>query len=211
VLFASARDDVRRIFELELARGGPRAVAEDSLGFPRSLSADGDLIFFDRAGDGATREDIGVFSREEGSTTMILASAASERYPALSPDGGWLAYQSDATGRAEIYVQPVPDFDATHQVSSEGGSFPVWGATGDRLYYRRGPALVVVVIDTSEGFAVGAPEVLIESPFDVENHHFDVARDGEHFRVLRPAVRGVEELIVVEGWFAELERLAPAG
>ena len=210
VLFSSLplRDDAGRIFELDLTRGAPQPLAEENLGFPRSLSLDGSLVFFDRTLDTPTREDIGFFSRTERRATLLLEDAAAERYPSLSPDGRWLAYESDATGRSEIYVRPFPAFDATHQVSSEGGNFPVWSAAGDHLYYRQGRALVAVAVDTRNGFAVAAPEVLFESPFDV-NYYFDVSRDGQHFLMLRPAVRGVPELVVVESWFAELERLAP--
>jgi serine/threonine-protein kinase len=210
VLFSSLplRDDAGRIFELDLTRGAPQPLAEENLGFPRSLSLDGSLVFFDRTLDTPTREDIGFFSRTERRATLLLEDAAAERYPSLSPDGRWLAYESDATGRSEIYVRPFPAFDATHQVSSEGGNFPVWSAAGDHLYYRQGRALVAVAVDTRNGFAVAAPEVLFESPFDV-NYYFDVSRDGQHFLMLRPAVRGVPELVVVESWFTELERLAP--
>jgi eukaryotic-like serine/threonine-protein kinase len=211
VLYSSVRDGARRIVELDPTRGGPRVLSEDVLGFPHSLSPDGGLVFFERPAHGPTREDVGVLSRAEGRATLLLESAARERYPSLSPDGRWLAYESDSSGRAEIYVRPFPAFDATYQVSSEGGNFPVWGAAGDQIYYRRGRALVSVAIDTSDGFAVASTQVLFDSPFDVENYYFDVAPDGQHFLMLRPAVRGVRELIVVENWFEELKRLVPTG
>ena len=210
VLFSSVQDGTRRIIELDPTRGGPLAVSEEALGFPRSVSADGGLVLFERPDIGPTREDIGVFSRAEGSATLLLESAARERYPSLSPDGRWLAYESDASGRAEIYVQPFPASDATYQLSSEGGNFPLWSAASDQIYYRRGRAVVAVAVDGSDGFVVASTQVLFSSPFDVGNHYFDVSPDGEHFLMLRPALRGVEELVVVENWFAELERLAPA-
>jgi Tol biopolymer transport system component len=209
VLFSALRNGARQVFELDLTHGGPHALSEEILGFPRSLSANGDLLFFDRAVAEAFREDIGVFSRSQGRTSLLLESEAAERYPSLSPDGHWLAYESDASGRSEVYVQPVPAFDATHQVSTEGGNFPVWSAGGDRLYYRQGRALIAATIDTSDGFAVAAREPLFESPFDVDNHYFDVAPDGEHFLLLRPPVGGVSELVVVDSWFGELDRLVP--
>ena len=140
---------------------------------------------------------------------MLLENSAAERYPSLSPDGQWLAYESDSSGRTEIYVRPFPAFDAIRQVSSAGGNFPVWGAGGDQIYYRQGRALVSVQVDSHDGLAFGPPEVLFESPFDIQNHYFDVSPDGQHFLMLQPAVRGVHELIVVENWFRELKRLVP--
>ncbi len=140
---------------------------------------------------------------------MLLENSAAERYPSLSPDGEWLAYESDESGRCEIYVRPFPAFDAIRQVSSAGGHFPVWSAAGDQIYYRQGRALVSVPVNSSDGLAFGPPEVLFESPFDIQNHYFDVSPDGQHFLLLQPAVRGVHELIVVENWFRELKRLVP--
>lgn len=209
VLFSSRQQGTRRIFELDLTRGGPQSLGEETFGVARSLSPDGDLVFFDRAGDSPTLEGIGVFSRSEGTATMLLEHDTTARYPNLSPDGHWLAYQSNTSGRSEIYVRPFPAFDTTYQVSSLGGSFPVWSAAGDQLYYRQGRALVMVPVDTSDGFGFHSPEVLFEGPFDIQNESFDVSPDGQHFLMLQPAVQGVHELIVVENWFSELKRLVP--
>ena len=207
VLFSSLRDGPRHIYEIDLAGGGPVSLSEEALGVPRSFSADGATVFFNHAGDTTTREDIGALSRVDGSTTMLLSSPSAERYPSLSPDGRWLAYESDASGRSEIYVRPYPAMDSTQQLSNAGGSFPVWGSDGRQIYFHQGRALVSVAVDG--GVTFGPPEVLFERSFAVQNYYFDVAPDGEHFLMLRPAVSGVLELIVVENWFEELKQLVP--
>ena len=73
----------------------------------------------------------------DGDTLTLVASPFNERIPKLSPDGRWLAYSSDESGRQEIYVRPFPNTgDAKWQVSTNGGYFPMWAHSGGELFYR---------------------------------------------------------------------------
>jgi serine/threonine-protein kinase len=96
----------------------------------------------------------------------LLETMFAEANPALSPDGRWLAYQSDESGRAEIYVRPFPDVDAGRwQVSTGGGVQVAWARSGRELFYRNGAALLAVPVQTGTGFVAGTPKALFEGQY----------------------------------------------
>lgn len=130
----------------------------------------------------------------------------------LSPDGRWLAYDSEESGRDEIYVRPFPDVHrARWQVSIDGGSSPIWPPDGSELYYREGGPplrLMVVAVKTTPKIVTGTPKHL----FDVSTYtSFDISPDGDRFLMVRPMVdtSGTRPVVVVENWIDELERLVP--
>ena len=103
----------------------------------------------------------------------LLATGANEVGPAISPDGVWLAYVSGESGRREIYVQPFPDGGERHQISTDGGLYPVWSPDGRIIYYRKweeGQTLAVPVT-TNPRFRAGAPHVLLEGQFERSDLH----------------------------------------
>lgn len=150
----------------------------------------------------------------------LLDSSGNELNAALSADGRWIAYQSDESGRNEIYVRPFPDVEAGRwQVSRTGGSQPVWSPDPDRqelFYWDPTPSLVAVPV-RGEGatFAHGNPEALFDAAEylgGVAYRQYDVSPDGNRFLMIK--MNGVEdvgtmpEIIIVEHWF---ERAAPGG
>ena len=80
---------------------------------------------------------------------LLLGSPSDEVAPAISPDGRWLAYVSNESGRAEVYVRGFPDMAGRYQVSLEGGTEPAWSPRGGELFYRDGPALMAARLETS--------------------------------------------------------------
>ena len=139
-----------------------------------------------------------------------------EAFPGFSPDGRWLAYHSNETGRREVFVQPYPLTSAKWQISDQGGEKPLWSAKGDELFYRDGPRLYAVAIETEPAFQPGRPRLLFEKPFaDTPRlKDYDVSPDGERFVFIElteaeATLKPVDQLIVVQNWFEELERLAP--
>ena len=84
-----------------------------------------------------------------------------ESVPRFSPSGRWLAYVSDESGRPEIYVQPYPGPGGKWQISTEGGTEPVWNPNGRELFYRSGDKMMAVDIATQPSFAAGKPRVLL--------------------------------------------------
>ncbi|MGE3840453.1 MAG: protein kinase [Vicinamibacterales bacterium] len=153
----------------------------------------------------------------------LLAGPAGELGAAVSPDGHWLAYQSDETGRYEIYVRPFPAVDSARwQISNAGGDRPVWGRDGRELFYREsdgdGIKLMAVAVTTRPSFSTSSPQMLFRGEYLAPNDGrqvYDVDRRGERFLMIKAAdvpgqLRG-DSIVVVQDWQQELGRLAAAG
>ena len=215
VSFESTRGGRNRIYRQSADGGGaaeplPIEVPGMNLG---AWSPDGASFAFHAIGAG-TGDDIWIV-REGEEPRPILASPFTELAPRFSPDGQFLAYSSNESGEAEIYVRPVPAFDAKYLVSRGGGLGPVWSRDGGEIFYRNfeGNQQMAVSVETENGFRVGTPVLLFEGSYDRRypgHPGYDVAADGR-FLMVRPR-KGAEEpneIRVVLNWFAELRRLAP--
>jgi len=186
--------------------------------FPHSFLPDGSgvLAHGDPTG-GNGNDDIALYSTEgEDSATALLETSFNELMPDVSPDGRWLAYISDESGIFEIYVRPFPDINAGRwQVSTGGGTEPLWARDGETLFYRGEEALMAVPVEIAQGFAAGNPEVVFEgSQYSVGlgfgGRSYDTV-DGERFLMIRPFqdASSTTQFIVVLNWLRELERLVP--
>jgi hypothetical protein len=171
-------------------------------------SPDGRVLAGMQAGDlwlleasSATRE-----GNSKRSLTLLQlptsgADPVTSRDLVFSPDGRWVAYTSDASGRNEIYVQPFPGLHQDRQISDRGGVEPVWNRNGRELFYRQGDAVMSVPFTASSAPAPGASHVLfrgayVAGPWGRTNYHvvqgaigaraYDVAPDGQHFLMVRP-------------------------
>jgi Tol biopolymer transport system component len=133
--------------------------------------------------------------------------------PRFSPDGRWVAYVSNESGRQEVYVRPFPGPGGRVQVSATGGGEPVWSPDGRRLFYRNGRQMIAATLTTAPTFAVTAREVLFTGDYHAasggQHASFDVTRDGKQFLMVKPA--GDAQLVVVLNWLAELQALATGG
>ena len=112
--------------------------------------------------------------------------------PALSPDGRWLAYVSNESGRAEVYVRPFPGMAGRYPISLEGGTEPAWSPRGGELFYRNGPALIAVELRTSNALEVVRRTPLFSAAdyaSDLTHRVYDVTPDGEHFVLVRDQSR----------------------
>ena len=146
----------------------------------------------------------------------LLATKFAETNPQISPDGRWLAYTSDESERREIYVSPFPRMDeGKWRVSRDGGTEPLWSADGRELFYRDGRAVLAVSVETASDFRFGDPRVLFSGPYRrwsaLIGHTYDVAPDGERFVMIRESETDLagSEIIVIQNWLEELERLVP--
>ena len=181
---------------------------------PMSFSPDGQLIAFFRA-DPKTQRDIWIASVKDRKRTLFLGTPATEGAPRFSPDGRWIAYVSDESGRPEIYVQPYPRVGGKWQISTDGGIEPVWNANGRELFYRVGNKMMAVQIATQPTFAAGRPTALFEgeylaSPFPATGVTYDVTPDGQRFLMIKDAQTAAATRInVIVNWFEELKRRVP--
>ena len=131
-----------------------------------------DLVVLPLAGDSAPE--------------TLVGTPFSEANAALSPDGAWVAYQSDESGTVEVYVRPFPDATASRTlVSTVGGSQPVWAPDGSELFYLEGTQLMAVPVQTETGFPYGSPERLFDAPYYFESpgRNYDVAPDGRFLMI----------------------------
>ena len=157
--------------------------------------------------------DVWTLSLEgEAVARPLLDSAFSERVAVFSPDGRFLAFVSEESGRDEVYVQPYPGPGRKHAISTAGGVEPVWSRDGRELFFRNGEQMLVVDVELGESFSAGQPRVLFEEPYALApwtNQFYDVTPDGERFVMTRvPEASKPREIRVVLNWFAELARLA---
>jgi serine/threonine-protein kinase len=137
----------------------------------------------------------------------------------VSPDGRWLAYDSNESGEFEVYVRPYPDADrARWQVSVGGGRQPLWSRDGRELFYRDfSGAILSVPVVLTPGFTAGeVTRVLDGADYkgggpDMSGRTYDVSLDGRRFLMLKPTASDrIGSVVVVLNWFDELKRLAPS-
>jgi len=171
-------------------------------------SRDGEWLIL-RTGKAGEERDIVAWRAGTPSEDLIPVATdpgIDEVAPALSPDGHFLAYVSDESGRQEVWVRAFPAVEAGRwRVSLEGGTEPVWARNGRELFYKSGGNLVSVAVETDPVFSHGEEEALFSVrgyfQFNV-NHAYDVAADGERFVMIRlPDPEA--ELVVVENFLGE--------
>jgi serine/threonine-protein kinase len=169
------------------------------------LAPDGHTLVYRTAPSGSPRDIWWVDLTGDKKPHEFLTSEFDELLPRLSPDGKWLAYSSNQSGAIEVYVKAFPGPSGRWQVSTEGGSEPVWARTGDRLFYRKGRQLVVATLQTTPGFAVLGREVLFEADYatDLLHANYDVAPNGKEFVMLAPT-GDVAQVVVALHWAGTL-------
>jgi serine/threonine-protein kinase len=182
--------------------------------YPGSVSPDGRLFAFVLAAPGAA-ELWTVPLGGEPSPSRYYANGFNLAHPVLSPDGRWMAYDSDESGRVEVYAQSYPDPHVKRwKVSPAHGSEPVWTRSGRELVYRKGDTVMAVSFDPANGRS-GEPRPLFSGPYPdspgwTRPRSYDVSRDGERFLLTkRPATHARPRIAVVLNWFDELRGRVP--
>ena len=163
--------------------------------------------------------DIAIVSEGEEKEKIFLATPFDESQPTFSPDGHWLAYTSNESGREEVYARAFPGPGGKWQISTEGGSNPQWSPTGREIFFRAGDEVLAVSIATDEDTGIIAGDVIPlfsgdfrKAPLNNQEHlYYDVASDGERFVMLRPVPREAAPttLTVVLNWVDELTTRVP--
>ena len=157
----NGKDTIRRV-----AADGSTDPEEIIEGGYQSLSGDGAWMAFERDGD-ETGLDLWKWSvREGGEPEVFLATAADEENVHLSPDGKWVVYQSNESGRSEVYVRPFPSGSGKWQVSVDGGSGQKWGPEGDRIFFVTRNKLFRVDVEFENGLRLSSPELVVDGSED---------------------------------------------
>ena len=172
-------------------------------------SRDGAWLIY-RVGVGGGRDIFGIHIGQDTVPVPLVVGPAEEDAPALSPDGHWLAYNSNESGTAEVYVRPFPNTNsAKYPVSNRGGTEPRWSHSGRELFYRDGAGnLVAVRIAAGPDFQVAGKQVLFpaaEYLTDGNDHSYDISADDQSFYFIRPTDKTPPQLIVVLNWLQEVK------
>jgi serine/threonine-protein kinase len=141
------------------------------------------------------------------------ATRATEHFGAFSPDGRFIAYASNETGRLEVYVEAFPGPGDRHQISADGGEEPLWARGSGEIFYRHGEQIRAVRTRTTPGFVFQEARTLFAMPMflaGTNDRNFDVSPDGQRvFAVRVPDAVAPRRIDVVTRWLDELRRLVP--
>ena len=185
---------------------------------PSAVSPDGTTLLY-AAQHPETSWDIEALSLTgERTSRRVLNEPFVQHWARLSPNGRWLAYQSNESGRHEVYVRPFPDVETGKwQVSTTGGVHPVWNQDGRELFYQSGAWMLAVPLETEPAFTPSAPERLFERPLiSGGGRHWDISRDGQRFLMHKEADTTDSgspraQMQVVLNWLEELKARVPTG
>ena len=217
VVFSPRREGARAQLFVKAADGtgvAERLTNRSNDLWPMDLSPDGKhLVMRENL---PPRGDLFVMAMEgEHTVEGLVGTPFGESAASISPDGRWLAYHSDESGQAEVYVRPFPDIDdGKWLASANGGTAPRWNPEGGELFHRApdGRLMSVPVSTDDASFAprIGRGRVLFEATY----LEYDVAPDGQRFLAIKEAestatTTAGPDIILVQDWFSELERLVP--
>ena len=219
LLFASTRTGQTITFRKRADGSGeaePLVAEQGDQTYASSWSPDGRHVIGQRLDQAS---DIWVLDIENGEIEDYLATSFSEGGGEFSPDGRWIAYSSDESGRSEVYVRRFPAGSGKWQISDGGGSQPKWSGSGRELFYRNDEGLMVVPVDGSgSSFQADRPRSLLAGDFrggtqglSVQGFTFadyDATRDGRRFVLFPREEEGQRGLVtLVTRWFDDLEKL----
>ena len=208
-LYAQNADGTGAIDRLSEATFGQNAA---------SILPDGSGLLVTDARSGQNPDISLVPTSGKGPATPVLNAPASERLPQISPDGRFIAYESDESGRMEIYVRPYPDVNAGKwPISIAGGTKVAWSPAGGELFYVDASSMLMSVrVQTSPAFKAGIPVKLFEArniSTLVSGRFYDVTRDGQRFVMIKelppppgaPAAPAGPTFVVVVNWLQDLK------
>jgi serine/threonine-protein kinase len=222
VVFASNRAGIPNLFWQPADGTGTveRLTTGPNQQLPHSFTPDGKSLILRETTPG-TNTDLNLLRlANRARTEPLVHTTSGEQNGEISPDGRWLAYQSNESGRNEIYVRPFPNVEGGHwQVSSGGGTRPGWAPNGGELFFQDTTgALTSVLVQTGTTFNLGNPKRVFETrPLvaAVTGRTYDISRDGQRFLMIKDNT-GVEQsstpasLVVVINWVEELKARLPA-
>jgi len=181
--------------------------------FAYSITPDGRQLLIDERGTSRKLTDLTIFTiAGESNSELLLQTEFNESSPAISPDGQWLAYESDRSGQYEIYVRHFPDVDAdVSQVSVRGGRRPLWGPSGQDLFFLGSTDMMIVNIETAPDFKAGRPEPMFSHQNFITGgiRSFDIDAAGERFLMIKKPSEDempTNRIVIVQNWLDEVAR-----
>jgi Tol biopolymer transport system component len=218
ITFQSSKGGPMNLFRMPADLSGPEQQLTKGNNDPSadSWSPDGKELVFD-VQDAINVADLWVMPANDFSKARPwLRTTASELRARFSPNGRWLAYISNETGRFEVYVRPFAGPGGKQQISTEGGLEPLWAPTGKELFYRSGRKMMVVEVTTDSSFTKNAPRLLFEGQFvaaAIPIGRSAISPDGERFLMLEPvdSSQPANQMNIVLNWSEELKKKVARG
>jgi serine/threonine-protein kinase len=214
ITFSSNRAGALNLFVARADGSGAaeRLTSSDHIQLPGSWSPDGTVLAFVEIHP-TTGRDI-LLLRDAGGRSVqpFLATAFHESSPRFSPDGRWMAYVSNESGRSEVYVRPLADPSRKSQVSVDGGVEPVWAHDGRELFYRADGRLLSVAVEPATAFRASRPRVLFEGRFEsgtIDRANYDASASPSGFLMVQSAEEqsGDHDLHLLLNWMETLPAL----
>lgn len=210
IIYSSAKDTGAFALVIRNVDGGaPEVLRPGMQGWANSVSRDGRFLAYTELND-KTGADIMILSLVgERKTKPFLVTPYQELNPMISPDGNWIAYESNESGPYEVYVTQFPASVDKILISDEGGREPRWSRDGRELYYRNGRMTMVVAIDAKQEIHASKPKMIFEGDFASPGStpQYDVSPDGKRFLMLKGQVsKPVKKINVIVNWQEELKQ-----
>jgi len=218
IAFRSERESPG-LFRRDALGAGPIeqiSVTDGPIHSPSAWSPDSRTLFFALFRSYA-RQAIAAVTPPDRTITVLVDGESAQLEPHLSPDGRWLAYQSDESGRAEVLVRPYPAVNSGRwQISTAGGSSPRWSRDGRELFFLDGTGLAVMPVARRDTFAVAPVRRLFDvTPYGTRlGADYEVSPDGRQFLFVLsqpPPPRRPAHLVVVQHWAGDVRRRLAEG
>jgi Tol biopolymer transport system component len=217
IAYSSERGRAAQIFARNISGGSEQPIHSSQYSEQvNDISADGRFLVYSAGADPKTGWDLWVMDLAGKSPPVaVVQTPFFDGSAQFSPDGRWLAYVSDETGRMELYASPFPGPGARVQVSTDGGSPARWKRDGRELYYFADRKLMAADVRSGAKLEVGTPRVLFELRIaprgsvtrETPGWEFDVSADGQKFLIGVPeGERTPSPITVVSNWTAELKK-----
>ena len=210
IVFASDRKGAGDLYVKDASGAGEEALllATEEEKFPADWSRDGAHLVFDSRGVETGWDVWALPMKGEGKPFPVVKTKFTELSPTLSPDGSFIAYYSNESGRNQVYVQEFPEPRSKWQISTGGGLEPFWRADGRELFYLSPDSRVMSVpLEAGATFSAGTPQALFAArlqPVQLRAH-YRPAPDGQRFLTLAPLGRdAILPTTVVLNWPASL-------
>jgi serine/threonine-protein kinase len=222
LLYSSEREGARNLFWQAADGTGAveRLTQSPNTQNATGVSPDGAHLFFTEVSP-KTGEDVMQVEVTGGAhrVTALVQSSFAERNAVVSPDGRWLAYEANDSGQLEVYVRPYPEVSTGRwQVSTGGGTRPLWSRTGRELFYvSPAGAILRVGVEQAPSWPATTPTMVVKegyatNPVAIVGRSYDISPDGRRFLVLKPSSdpnAAPPQLVVVQHFDEELRRLVP--
>jgi len=211
LVFFSQRDGAQGLFWQ--SANGNGAAERLGTGIPSSVTPDGKYVVLYLDAKDITMMALDGTRRVE----PLLQTRYIERNGVISPNGHRLAYESDESGKFEIYVKPFPDVKTGQwRISAAGGTRPLWSRNGRELFFVAPDGSLMSARVDPLGGALESPVKVLEARYATTGvrpgRTYGVSPDGQRFLVIKPTTAnqaGAPQIIIVQGWFEELKRLVP--